>query len=70
MLDLDVGFMDNPLKLLDLALNDSTVDVLVQVLPFYYILPLHPLPFPPLFSSPYFNAFALIHPNGRKTSPS
>mmetsp|Transcript_33096 Transcript_33096/g.47855 ORF Transcript_33096/g.47855 Transcript_33096/m.47855 type:complete len:460 (-) Transcript_33096:881-2260(-) len=30
MLDLDVGFMDNPLKLLDLALNDSSVDVLVQ----------------------------------------
>ena len=32
MLDLDVGFMDSPLKLLDLVLNDSSVDVLVQVL--------------------------------------
>ena len=31
MLDLDVGFMDSPLKLLDLVLNDSSVDILVQV---------------------------------------
>ena len=38
MLDLDVGFMDNPLKLLDLALNDSSVDVLVQVIKPYIVI--------------------------------